>query len=57
MTAICVFFFRQTSPSAGGDLEDLMNRNRAVASSAISKAVSGAAAGKNGRSDPVKWKK
>ncbi|KAG7244338.1 hypothetical protein INR49_004038, partial [Caranx melampygus] len=35
----------QTSPSTSGDFEDLMNRNRAVASSAISKAVSGAAAG------------
>lgn len=36
---------KQTSPSTSGDFEDLMNRNRAVASSAISKAVSGAAAG------------
>ncbi|XP_053173062.1 cleavage and polyadenylation specificity factor subunit 7-like isoform X1 [Scomber japonicus] len=35
----------QTSKSTDGDFEELMNRNRAVASSAITKAVSGATAG------------
>lgn len=56
MTTICVFF-RHTPQSTNGDFEELMNRNRAVASSAISKAVSGATAGKYSRSDSVKWKK
>ncbi|XP_029000851.1 cleavage and polyadenylation specificity factor subunit 7-like [Betta splendens] len=36
---------KNTSQSTAGDFEDLMNRNRAVASSAITKAVSGATAG------------
>ncbi|XP_018541747.1 cleavage and polyadenylation specificity factor subunit 7 [Lates calcarifer] len=36
---------KHTSQSTDGDFEELMNRNRAVASSAISKAVSGATAG------------
>ncbi|XP_029353906.1 cleavage and polyadenylation specificity factor subunit 7-like isoform X2 [Echeneis naucrates] len=36
---------KHTSHSSDGDFDELMNRNRAVASSAISKAVSGAAAG------------
>ncbi|XP_019954478.2 cleavage and polyadenylation specificity factor subunit 7 [Paralichthys olivaceus] len=36
---------KQTPQSTDGDFEELMNRNRAVASSAISKAVSGATAG------------
>ncbi|XP_071344723.1 cleavage and polyadenylation specificity factor subunit 7-like [Trachinotus anak] len=36
---------KHTLQSTGGDYEELMNRNRAVASSAISKAVSGATAG------------
>ncbi|XP_062271624.1 cleavage and polyadenylation specificity factor subunit 7-like isoform X2 [Scomber scombrus] len=35
---------KQTSKSTDGDFEELMNRNRAVASSAITKAVSGATA-------------
>lgn len=47
MITICVFF-RHTPQSTDGDFEELMNRNRAVSSSAISKAVSGAAAGKCG---------
>ncbi|XP_074522539.1 cleavage and polyadenylation specificity factor subunit 7-like [Halichoeres trimaculatus] len=36
---------KNTSPNTNGDFEELMNRNRAVASSAITKAVSGATAG------------
>ncbi|XP_067444039.1 cleavage and polyadenylation specificity factor subunit 7-like isoform X1 [Thunnus thynnus] len=36
---------KHTPKSTDGDFEELMNRNRAVASSAISKAVSGATAG------------
>ncbi|KAK2920140.1 hypothetical protein Q8A73_002344 [Channa argus] len=36
---------KHTPQSAAGDFEELMNRNRAVASSAITKAVSGATAG------------
>lgn len=39
-------FFRHSSRSTDADFEELMNRNKAVASSAISKAVSGATAGK-----------
>ncbi|MEQ2206146.1 hypothetical protein XENOCAPTIV_024229, partial [Xenoophorus captivus] len=36
---------KQTSHSENGDYEELMNRNRTIASSAITKAVSGATAG------------
>ncbi|XP_061598559.1 cleavage and polyadenylation specificity factor subunit 7-like [Cololabis saira] len=36
---------RQTSQNTDADFEELMNRNRTIASSAISKAVSGATAG------------
>ncbi|XP_026234297.1 cleavage and polyadenylation specificity factor subunit 7 [Anabas testudineus] len=36
---------KNTSQNTSGDFEELMNRNRAVASSAITKAVSGATAG------------
>lgn len=44
------FFFspRQTTDA---DFEELMNRNRAVASTAITKAVSGATAGKCSKPD------
>uniref|UniRef100_A0A096M939 Cleavage and polyadenylation specific factor 7 n=1 Tax=Poecilia formosa TaxID=48698 RepID=A0A096M939_POEFO len=35
----------QTSQSEDGDFEEMMNRNRAIASSAITKAISGATAG------------
>ncbi|XP_027870748.1 cleavage and polyadenylation specificity factor subunit 7-like [Xiphophorus couchianus] len=36
---------KQTSQSEDGDFEEMMNRNRAIASSAITKAISGATAG------------
>lgn len=41
----CIFY-RNTPKSSDRDLEELMNRNRTIASSAITKAVSGATAGK-----------
>lgn len=39
-------FYRNTPKSSDPHLEELMNRNRTIASSAITKAVSGATAGK-----------
>lgn len=45
MMTVCLLC-RHTPKSTDGDFEELMNRNRAVASSAITKAVSGATAGK-----------
>lgn len=48
-------FSRPTHPTSDADFEELMNRNRAVASTAITKAVSSATAGEYCTSKSEKW--